>query len=89
MSKQRNEMLNEIDSKNQNLRETEMKLKLTQNDIEIMSTKTKSMETQQLELQDKNEELEARVQGLKDQLYKVQKEKDHSSIQLNNKIEIL
>lgn len=41
------------------------------------------------ELTDKNQDLEQKVASLKDQYYKAQKEKDHTQIQLNNKIEIL
>jgi hypothetical protein len=58
--------LQEIDTKTQNLRETETKLKLTENDIEILVAKNKSMETQQKELTDKNEDLEQKVTSLKD-----------------------
>jgi len=36
MNKNRDDILQEIDQKNQNLRETESKLKLTQNEIELM-----------------------------------------------------
>lgn len=58
--------MQEIDTKTQNLRETETKLKLTENDIEILVAKNKSMETQQKELTDKNEDLEQKVTSLKD-----------------------
>jgi len=64
-------------------------LKLTKNDIEIIQSKNKQLELSQKEMSDMNEELEEKVVGLKDQLYKTQKEKDHTQIQLNNKIEIL
>lgn len=47
------------------------------------------MEKSTKELNDKNEDLEQKVNNLKEQLYKTQKEKDHTTIQLNNKIEIL
>ena len=36
LNKNRDEILNEIDQKNTNLRETETQLKLTKNDIEIL-----------------------------------------------------
>lgn len=80
INKNRNDMLQEIDTKNHNLRETETKLKLTQNDIEILVSKNKALETNQRELQEKNDDLEQKVTSFKDQLYKVQKEKDHTQI---------
>ena len=39
LNKKRDEFLQEIDSKNQSLRETETQLKLTRNDIEIIQNK--------------------------------------------------
>lgn len=36
LNKNRDEILNEMESKSKNLRETETQLKLTQNDIEIL-----------------------------------------------------
>lgn len=75
--KNRNDVLQEIDTKNQNLRETETQLKLTRNDIEMAQSKNKQLETQIKELSDKNEDLETKLLSIKDSLYKTQKEKDH------------
>jgi hypothetical protein len=41
LNKNRDDILNEIDTKNQSLRETETKLKLTQNDYEVLENKNK------------------------------------------------
>lgn len=41
MTKNRDDILNEIDTKNQNLRETETRLKLAQNEQEVFETKVK------------------------------------------------
>ena len=41
MNKDRDDILNQIGQKNQNLRETETRLKLTQNDYEIIMNKNK------------------------------------------------
>ena len=76
INKNRDDILNEIDSKNQSLRETETELKLTKNDIEILNSKTAHLTSQNKELNEKNEELEKKVQQLKEHQYKTQKEKD-------------
>lgn len=89
INKNRDNILSEIDSKNQSLRETETQLKLTQNDIEILHNKTKQLEAISKEYADKNETLEKKVQTLKENQFKTQKEKDQIQIELNNKIEIL
>ena len=47
------------------------------------------MESISKEYQEKNEMLEKKVQTLKENQYKTQKEKDQIQIELNNKIEIL
>lgn len=59
--------MQEIDTKNQSLRETETKLKLTKNDIEILQNKTKQMEVLNKEYLEKNDDLEKKVQQLKEQ----------------------
>ena len=89
MNKNRDDILQEIDSKNHNLRETETKLKLTQNDMEILENKAKQLEAINRELNEKNEDLEKRLKSSKDQLQQSQREKDQIQIELNNKIEIL
>lgn len=66
INKNRDNILSEIDSKNQSLRETETALKLTQNDIEILHNKTKQLEAISKEYADKNETLEKKVQTLKE-----------------------
>jgi chromosome segregation ATPase len=71
INKNRNNILEEMDTKTQNLRETETKLKLSQNDIEILVQKNKSYVTSTKELTEKNEDLEQKVSSMKDQLYKV------------------
>jgi len=58
INKNRDEILHEIDSKNQSLRETETKLKLSKNDIEIIQNKNKQLELATKENNVKNEELE-------------------------------
>mmetsp|Transcript_23965 Transcript_23965/g.36736 ORF Transcript_23965/g.36736 Transcript_23965/m.36736 type:complete len:105 (+) Transcript_23965:1294-1608(+) len=68
MSKNRDNILNEIDSKNKSLRETETKLKLTQNDIEIMQTKARQQESMNKDLTEKTADLEKKVQQLRDSL---------------------
>jgi hypothetical protein len=47
------------------------------------------LEAQQKEMAAHAEELESKLTQAKEQLYKAQKEKEHTVIQLNNKIEIL
>ena len=89
INKNRDDILEEIDHKNQSLRETETQLKLTKNDIEIIQSKNKQLEALSKEQQEKIEQMESKQESLKDQLHQTQKEKDHTVIQLNNKIEIL
>jgi len=45
LNKKRDDILNEIDTKNKSLRETETQLKLTKNDIEIVHAKNKQLES--------------------------------------------
>ena len=64
-------------------------MKLTKNDIEILQTKVRTQEKQNAELNEKSEMHERKIQQLKDQNMKIQKERDQIEISLNNKIEIL
>ena len=64
-------------------------MKLTRNDIEILQTKVRTHEKQNLELIEKGEMHEKKIQQLKENNMKIQKEKDQIEISLNNKIEIL
>jgi hypothetical protein len=82
-------MLQEMDSKSQNLRDTETKLKLTLNDKELLQNKAKQFEQQARDWALKNEELGSRVAVLKQQLQAEQREKEELQISLNNKIEVL
>jgi len=70
LTKNRDDILNEIDTKNQSLRETETRLKLTQNEQEVLENKVKHGDAINKELMEKNEELEKRVANLKDQQQK-------------------
>ena len=67
LSKNRDEILVEIDQKNHNLWETETQLKLTKNDIEILQSKNKTQDKLNMEMNEKNEALEKKVQLLKEQ----------------------
>lgn len=89
LNKTRDELHQQIDTKNQSLRETETRLKITQIDKEETENKLKTADSVKKELMEKNEDLERKVAQLKDQHYKLQKEKEQTQIQLENKIEIL
>lgn len=61
LNKNRDDILEEIDQKNHNLRETETQLKLTKNDIEILQTKVRTQEKQNAELNEKSEMYEKKI----------------------------
>jgi len=69
INKNRDDILEEIDHKNQSLRETETQLKLTKNDIEIIQSKNKQLEALSKEQQEKIEQMESKQESLKDQLH--------------------
>lgn len=89
LNKTRDELHQQIDTKNQSLRETETRLKITQIDKEETENKLKTADSVKKEMLEKNEDLERKVAQLKDQHYKTQKEKEQTQIQLENKIKIL
>ena len=89
LNKHRDEIIEQMDTQNKNLRDTETQLKLTQNDYELLQNQNKGLEMKVKDLQEKLESMDKTVQVYKEKAFQAEKEKESTAIEYQNKIELL
>jgi hypothetical protein len=89
LNKHRDDIINQMETQNKNLRETETQLKLTQNDYELLNNLNRGLELKVKDLQEKLEQAEGKLAVFKEKAYASEKEKDQQAIEYQNKIELL
>lgn len=89
IKKDRDDILQDLESRSKSMRQTETQLKMKQNEMEILAN-THQMNTEKLESYKKKiEKLEHEVEELRSKCQRAEKEKEQIEIDSKNKIEVL
>ena len=89
LTKNRDQLLIELDAKNKALRESETSLKISQNDLELAQSQNQSMELKSRQQLDKIRDLEHKVNQGKEQTFSAEKQREQQQIEYENKLEVL
>ena len=89
LTKNRDQLLIELDAKSKSLRESETSLKISQNDLELSQSQNQSMELKSRQQLDKIKDLEHKVNQGKEQTFSAEKLREQQQIEYENKLEVL
>ena len=89
LTKNRDQLLIELDAKSKALRESETQLKISQNDLELAQSQNQSMELKSRQQLDKIRDLEHKVNQGKEQAFSAEKLREQQQIEYENKLEVL